>query len=159
MVDRRGDGKVVKIALICSHGGHLTEILEMMDAFDGHEVFFVTYHSRRVDELERRYRVYAFPNIGASPFRLFSSLPRAWYILRHEQPDALVSTGSEIAIPFFLCAKVLQVRTIFVESLCRVRTRSRTGRMLYPLADAFFVQWPQLVEAYGPKARYEGGLL
>jgi hypothetical protein len=53
----------------------------------------------------------------------------------------------------------MRIRTVFVESLCRVRTCSKTGKALYPLADAFFVQWPQLQEAYGPKARYEGGML
>jgi beta-1,4-N-acetylglucosaminyltransferase len=150
---------VIRIALVCSHGGHLTEMLELMAAFEGCELFFVTYASQRVEELERRYRVYAVDNIGASPVRLLRSLPAAWHILRCERPDVLVSTGSEIAIPFFALAKLARIRTVFVESYCHVRTPSGTGKVVYPFSDVFLVQWPQLLEAYGPKARYEGGLL
>jgi beta-1,4-N-acetylglucosaminyltransferase len=150
---------VIKIALICSHGGHLTEMLELLEAFGGCELFFVTYASKRANELDRQYRVYAIDNIGASPMRLLRSLPATWRILRRERPDVLVSTGSEIAIPFFALAKLLRMRTVFVESCCHVKTPSRTGKVVYPFSDVFLVQWSELLEAYGPKARYEGGLL
>jgi beta-1,4-N-acetylglucosaminyltransferase len=149
----------MKIGLICSHGGHLTEMLELVTAFEGHQVFFVTYQSERVKELMEQYQVYTLRNIGTSPFLLLSSLPATWSILRREQPDVLVSTGSEIAIPFFMLAKFLQIRTVFVESWCRVKSPSRTGKVLYPVADVFLVQWPSLLSMYGPRARYEGGLL
>jgi beta-1,4-N-acetylglucosaminyltransferase len=149
----------MKIGLVCSHGGHLTEMLELLPAFEGHDVFFVTYHSARETELGQRYRTYALDNIGTSPWKLAASMPGALGILRRERPDMLVSTGSEIALPFFFLAKVLRIGTVFVEGLFRVNTASSTGKVLYPLADAFFVQWPQLVSVYGPKARYEGGLL
>jgi hypothetical protein len=46
-----------------------------------------------------------------------------------------------------------------VEVWTRVRLPTLTGRILYPLCDAFFVMWPELLEAYGSKARYEGGFL
>lgn len=150
---------MIKIALICSHGGHLTEMLELLEAFRGCELFFVTYASKRADELERQHRVYAIDNIGASPLRLLQSLPATWRILRQERPDVLVSTGSEIAIPFFVLAKFSRTRTVFVESYCHVKTPSRTGKVVYPFSDVFLVQWSQLLEAYGTKARCEGGLL
>lgn len=41
---------------------------------------------------------------------------------------------------------VRRVRVVFVESFCRVRSLSLTGRLLYYLADRFLVQWPGLVE-------------
>jgi UDP-N-acetylglucosamine:LPS N-acetylglucosamine transferase len=149
----------MKIGLVCSHGGHLTEMLELVEAFEGHDLFFVTYCSGRVKGLEQCYRVYALGNIGANPFRMLGSLPMTWHVLQHERPSVLVSTGSEIAIPFFVVAKTLGIRTVFIESCCRVTSPSGTGKLLYPLADVFLVQWPQLLTAYGPKARYEGGLL
>jgi beta-1,4-N-acetylglucosaminyltransferase len=150
---------MMKVGLICSHGGHLTEMLGMMEAFAGHEHFFVTYRGTRADELRREHPTYALDNIGTSMWRMARTLPAAWRILRRERPQVLVSTGSEIAIPFFVLAKVLRIRTVFVESVCRVHSTSGTGRLLYPLADSFLVQWPQMLELYGPKARYAGGLL
>jgi UDP-N-acetylglucosamine:LPS N-acetylglucosamine transferase len=134
-------------------------MLELMEAFEAQDLFFTTYHSKRVEELEQHHRVYALTDIGYSLLRLLRSFPLAWNILRCEMPNVLVSTGSEIAIPFFVLAKVLRIRTIFVESCCRVKTASGTGRVVYPLADVFLVQWPQLLDVYGPKARYAGGLL
>lgn len=149
----------MKIGLVCSHGGHLTEMLQMIEAFAGHELFFVTYESQRGRELKEHYPTYMLDNIGTSPWRLARTMPLAARILWREKPQALVSTGSEIAIPFFVLAKPLRIRTVFVESYCRVTTTSATGRLLYPLADSFLVQWPDLLSLYGSKARYEGGLL
>jgi UDP-N-acetylglucosamine:LPS N-acetylglucosamine transferase len=134
-------------------------MLQLLEAFEGQDLFFVTYRSSRVEELERHHRVYALHNIGSSPLRMSCSLPAAWRILRRERPDVLVSTGSEIAIPFFILARALRIRTVFVELCCRVYSPSGTGKLLYPLADVFLVQWPQLVAVYGAKARYEGRLL
>ena len=62
--------------------------------------------------------------MGTSPLKLVASFPFAWRVLRHEKPQVLVSTGSEIAIPFFLLARLLHIRTVFVEGLFRVRTSS-----------------------------------
>lgn len=150
---------MAKIGLICSHGGHLTEMLQLVAAFDGHTVFFVTYRCARGQELAQRFPVYELDGVGANPWQIWWRLPVAWRILAAERPAVLVSTGSEIAVPFFVLARILGIRTVFVESWCRVRTPSRTGKALYPLADVFLVQWPQLLAAYGAKARYEGGLL
>jgi UDP-N-acetylglucosamine:LPS N-acetylglucosamine transferase len=149
----------MRIGLICSHGGHLTEMFELVDAFHGEDVFFVTYDSSRVDEVRRRFPTYTLGNFGTSPIKAALSLPTVWHILRQTRPDVLVSTGAEIALPFFLVAKILRIKTVFVETTCRVRSASKTGRLLYPLADIFFVQWPEMLSLYGPRARYEGGLL
>ena len=45
----------MKICLTCSHGGHLTEILQLMSAFEGHEIFFITYEGVRSSELNKKY--------------------------------------------------------------------------------------------------------
>jgi UDP-N-acetylglucosamine:LPS N-acetylglucosamine transferase len=149
----------MKIGLVCSEGGHLTEMLYLLEAFEGHHLFFVTYHSERVRELERDYCVYALKDIGTNPLRMAFSLLLAWRILRRERPNVLISTGSEIAIPFFILGKILHIHTIFVESCCRVLSPSKTGKVLYPFANVFLVQWPQLLAVYGAKAHYQGGLL
>jgi len=47
---------------------------------------------------------------------------------------------------------------VYVESVCRVTSMSMSGRLLYPFADLFYVQWPQLLQNY-PKAKYLGGRL
>jgi len=146
----------MKICLVCSHGGHLTELLEIIEAFEGHETFFVTYDCVRTRQLETKYLL---SNIGTSPLRMAIAVPRIWRILQKEKPDVIVSTGAEIAIPAFYLAKVLGIKTIFIEAWTRVYKPTGTGRILYPVADVFLVQWKELLPSYGPKAKYEGAVL
>ena len=41
------------------------------------------------------------------------------------------------------------------ESVARVKSLSLSGKLLYPIADKFMVQWPDLLAKY-PRARYVG---
>lgn len=85
------------------------------------------------------------------------NLPLAWRTIRKQDPDVILSTGAALAVPFFLLGKLLGRRLVYVESLTRVEGLSLSGRLVYPLADAFFVQWPQA--ARGARLRYEGSVI
>ena len=145
----------MKICLTCSHGGHLTEILQLMDAFKGHDVFFITYEGLRTRELDNKYTM---KNLGKNPLRFLVSVPKVFKILLREKPDIIISTGSEIAIPVFYVARILGIRTMFIESLCRVKEPSLSGRIVYPVSGVFLVQWKQLLDKFGKKAQYWGSV-
>lgn len=147
----------MKIGLICSFGGHLTELQYLMDAFEGHDIFFITYDSKRTRPLS--YRKYLIDNIGTSPIKMIVAFYKIFSILYNEKPSIIVSTGSEIAIPAFYIAKIMGIKTIFIESWCRITTRSGTGKIVYPVSDLFLVQWPELLRLYGPKAKYVGAVI
>jgi beta-1,4-N-acetylglucosaminyltransferase len=146
----------MKICLVCSHGGHLAEILQLMDAFEGHETFFITYDSPRTRKLEHRYLL---RNIGKNPFLMAYTFLLTFSILLKERPKLIVSTGSEIAIPAFYLAKLFRIKTIFIESVTRVYQPTGTGKIVYPVSDVFLVQWERLLTKYGKKARYEGAIV
>lgn len=146
----------MKICLVCSHGGHLTEMIEILDAFSGHDIFFITYpNSRNVGD----YRMYYTDNLGKNPWRFIASLPAMLGILLKEKPDLIVSTGAEIAIPAFYLGSLLGIRTLFIESLCRVKHPSATGKIVYPVSTVFLVQWEHLLQRYGKKAMYRGNII
>ena len=149
----------MKILLVCSHGGHLTETLALLPAFAGHELVFATYHSARAAEVRALAPAYFTNNIGTSAWRMALACPWAWNILRRERPDAVVSLGAEIALPFLYAGRLLGIRTLFIESWCRIEGLSLTGRLVYPVVDAFYVQWPQLLRACGPKAQFFGAVV
>ncbi len=88
----------MKICLTCSHGGHLTEIIRLMAAFEGHDIFFVTYEGMRANGLGKKYTM---KNLGMNPLRFLISIPKVFYILLTEMPDIVISTDSEFAIPVF----------------------------------------------------------
>jgi len=153
---KNSDLRNMKICLVCSHGGHLTEILQLKEAFEGHETFFITYDSVRTRQLEHKYLL---RNIGTNPLVMASASLSTLRILLKERPKLIVSTGSEIAIPAFYLAKLLRIKTVFIESWTRVDRPTGTGKIVYRVSDLFLVQWESLLKKYGKKAKYEGAIL
>jgi beta-1,4-N-acetylglucosaminyltransferase len=159
----------MKICLVCSQGGHLTEILELMDAFKGHDIFLVTHDEKFTHLISGIYdiRTYLIRDllVKSLNLKLLRIIGNVLIISMHdlkiflsERPDVIVSTGSEIAIPMAYLAKVCGKKVIFIESLCRVHDLSLTGKLIYPIADLFFVQWENLKYKY-KKSLYEGRVL
>lgn len=147
----------MKIAIVCSHGGHLTQMLYLMDAFKGNDIIFITYDSKRTRELN--YTKYLVKNIGYNPLKMFIAAMTFLKVFLKYRPDLIVSNGSEIGIPALYIGKLLAAKIIFIESWARVNNPSLTGRIVYPVADHFLVQWPQLLSKYGKKAVYEGAII
>ena len=146
----------VTVGLVCSHGGHLTEMLELADAFKGFETFYFTYDGDTTRKLPSAYLV---PNRPYSPIRFALNLFKLVHIFREERPSYIVSTGAEIAIPAFLVAIAFGVPTMYIECGAQVTRPSLTGRIVVRMADRFYVQWPELLRAYGARAEYCGSLV
>jgi beta-1,4-N-acetylglucosaminyltransferase len=138
-------------------GGHLTEMLFLTEAFKDHDIFFITYPDPRVNTL--KYKKYLLEYIGTDFQKMSEALFQTITILRKEKPSLIVSTGSEIAIPAFILAKLMGIKSIYIESWSRVHNKSGTGRILYFIADVFLVQWQDLLKKYGKKAQYFGGVI
>lgn len=145
-----------KIGLISSHGGHLTELLELRPAFEGYDTFYFCYDA---DTTRRLPNVYLTPNKPYSPIQFLKNLFRLRRIFNEERPDFILSTGAEIAIPGFLLAKLRGIPTLYIECGAQVTHPSMTGRLLCRMADTFYVQWPELLDAYRGRAEYQGSLV
>ena len=77
--------------------------------------------------------------------------------MRKEQPDVVITTGALLAFPFCLLAKLMGKKVVYIESFARVYDKSLTGKLVYPFADLFIVQWESMLKCY-PKAVYTGGI-
>lgn len=67
----------------------------------------------------------------------------------------MLSTGAMIAYPALVLAKLMGIKTIFVECMFNVYDTTLTARLSYPFVDLFIVQWEELLKIY-PKAVYRG---
>jgi len=146
------------VLFVCSAGGHLTELVEIADAFAGMEKVLASYYEDKSLEgnvFERHYTL----QDPFSPVRFFVVISRVVRILVKESPSVIVSTGSEITIPFFYLGKLLGAKLVYLECSAQVYTPSITGRIVNPITDLFLVQWKNLVGKYWKKARYAGGLI
>jgi beta-1,4-N-acetylglucosaminyltransferase len=147
------------VGLICSSGGHLLELYQLRKAWSPYDRFWVTFYTSDTASLLSQERVYPAHHPTTRNLRnLLRNLRLAWKILRKERPAALISTGAAISVSFFVMARFFRIRTIYIESLSRIDTLSLTGKILYFLADDFFVQWPELTKRYN-RAVYKGQVL
>jgi UDP-N-acetylglucosamine:LPS N-acetylglucosamine transferase len=150
----------MKICLVCSHGGHLVQMSRLLDAFKGHEYFFVTFKSEATMNLKNAYFVKFEGWDLRGKLLLIKTMIASVKILVKEKPAVIVTTGAgEIAVPFCYVGKLLGIKIIYIESLSRITTPSTAGRFIYPIADVFLVQWDSLLRKYGGKAKYWGQVI
>ena len=149
----------MKICLVSSSGGHLLQIHNLKAWWQRHERFWVTFDKEDAVFLLSKERVFwgHFPT-NRNLRNLIRNTFLAWKILSKEKPDIIVSTGAAISVPFFYIGKLFRAKLIFIEVFDRIDSASLTGRMIYPIADAFFLQWPEQKKIY-PKGKVLGQLL
>jgi UDP-N-acetylglucosamine:LPS N-acetylglucosamine transferase len=157
---------MVKIGIICSPGGHFIQTLLVMKAFEGNEVFLITYESPTLKKFSHSgiQKIYFIKYFGDTGWMMFFTLMVSFfYFLRifyTEKPNVLFSTGAEIAIPGFLIGKYLfRAKLIFLETLTRINTPSTTAKVIYHISDLFLVQWESLLKKFGERAKFAGSLL
>jgi len=134
------------------------QMLALEPAWRARRHVWVTYSAADVDHLladEDRVLVHGPTNRSIA--NLLRNLLMAWRTVRELDPDVILSTGAGVALPFFLVGRLTGRRLVYVESLTRLGSLSLTGRLVYPLADDFFVQWPSA--ATRERTRYEGAVL
>jgi beta-1,4-N-acetylglucosaminyltransferase len=146
----------MKICIVSSCGGHLTEVRVLKPAFETYEHFYVL--NDRVSLPEDMRERTSFIKHSERDWLFVFNLWEAWKILRKEKPDLMLSTGAGPAVPFAIVGKVLSVPNIFIETFTRVSKPSLSGRIMYRLADRFFYQWRSL-EKFFPKGTYGGPLV
>lgn len=149
----------MRVLIVCSSGGHLTQALALRPWWGQHERRWVTFpvedaRSRLADEqsIECHY-----PTVRNLP-NLLRNFGLARRVLREFRPDVVLSTGAAIALPFFVQAHRYGARTVYIEPVDRIARPSLSGRLTYPFSDRFLVQWETLAEHY-PGAEDVGMIL
>ena len=157
---------MANVGTICSPGGHLIQLLWLLEAFEDDQIFLMTYSTPTLTKFThpKIRKIYFIKYFGDTGLKMFFTLlwngVTVFRIFLKERPEILFSTGAEIAIPAFLIGKYLfGTKLIFVETLSRVTTPSLTGKVLYHFSDLFLVQWESLLKQYGNRAIYRGGLI
>ncbi len=72
-------------------------------------------------------------------------------------PDVIITTGAHTGGIFVTVGKILGKKTIYIESMAKVKEISKTGKFVYNKVDRFFGQWRELCEKY-EKCEYIGRL-
>lgn len=147
----------MKICIVSSCGGHLTEVRCLQPAYADYEHFYVL-NDKAILPADMQGRTFFIAH-SERDWKFFLNLWEAYRILRKERPDVILSTGAGPAVPFAIVGRLLfGTRVVFVETITRIHKPSMTGRIMYRLAHAFFYQWEAL-RPFFPKAKHGGPLL
>lgn len=150
-----------KVLFISSSGGHLAQLMHLKPLFERYDYHLVTEYLPCNEKLKEKYKVSFLLHGGRNNkfkylflflFNAFKSL----YILLREKPNVVITTGAHTAVPMCYLAKIFGKKVIYIESFAKVNTPNLSGKLIYPIADLFIVQWPELLKYY-PKAKYLGG--
>lgn len=142
--------------LIASTGGHLAQLVNLAECWSAHERHWVTFNKPDAcAALEGERITWAYHPTTRNLRNAARNLLLAMRVLRKERPDLIVSTGAGVALPFFAIARFLRIRTVYIEVFDRINRPTLTGRLCYPLADEFCVQWTEQQVGY-PEGTYVG---
>lgn len=147
----------LRVLLVCSPGGHLQQMLALSEGWQDFEVSWATLDGRDVEHLLADKDV----SVGHGPtnrslVKFLRNITFAYRVLTEKRPDAILSTGAGLAVPFFLLGRLKGCRLVYVESLTRTEGLSLSGRMVAPFAHSMFVQWPGAMTG---RTRYVGSIL
>lgn len=149
-----------RLCFAASSGGHLEQLLMLKPLMKHYESIIVTEKTEYDLNVEgirvyymlqvNRRELLCFPKLIINSFKVL----RLFFV---EKPDVIICTGVLAMIPLCLICKILRKKLIYIESFAKVKTPSRTGRLLYKFADQFYVQWPAMKKSY-PDAIFLGGI-
>jgi beta-1,4-N-acetylglucosaminyltransferase len=150
---------MMRVLLVCSSGGHLAQLYRLERWWVGQHRIWVTFRTPDAKSILRGESIiWAHHPTTRNIPNLLRNLRLAWRLMRWYRPDLVVSTGAGVAFPFFLAARMMGARTVYIEVFDRIDTPTLTGRLCYPLSDLFLLQWEEQKNAY-PRGVVIGALL
>jgi len=147
----------LKICIACSAGGHLKQAMMVARSMN-HQKYLVTYQAPHLKTTEDEIKTYRVTHSKRNPFLVLRNALEAIKILLKEKPNVILSTGADVAVPTCILGKLMGARLIYIESGAQVHTPSLSGRIVYPFADLFIVQWEPALKNF-PRAKLGGPLI
>lgn len=150
---------MIKLALVCSSGGHLFELYCIRDFWNKKNRFWISFPTDDAKTLLNNEDVFwAYFPTNRNIVNLIKNLFLAFRLLRENKPDVIISTGAGIAVPFIIIGRLLKIKSVYLESIARNQQLSLSARLIYPFVDKILVQWPELASKY-EKAEYRGRII
>ena len=148
----------IKIIFAGSAGGHITELFAIFNksVVGDNEIIVFTESNERTRKFKNK--TYFFKNPGYNPILYIPAFFRCLKILKKEKVDLVITNGAEVGLPVMYAAKLLGIKTIYLDISAAATVRALAGKFCYPIADEFLVQFPEMAKHYGKKAKYVGGI-
>ncbi len=153
-----------KVLFISSTGGHLNELLQLSCLFEKYEYHIITEKDKSSKALKIKYgdKISYLPYGTRSKlltyiFKYFYLCLKTIYYYLKLRPEVIITTGTHTAGPMCYLGKIFGSKIIYIETYANRNKKTATGRLIYPIADLFIVQWEEMLKLY-PKAVYGGSI-
>ena len=154
-----------RVAFVASAGGHLTQLLRLAPLFGECRSVVVTERTPVATDLPglpegcpvEYLRYGSRRDLLRYPFVLLYNVARSLALFARYRPDVVVTTGAHTAVPLCYIARLFGRRVVFIESFAKRHSPTLSGRLVYPIATTFVVQWPEMLAHY-PRAEYWGSI-
>jgi UDP-N-acetylglucosamine transferase subunit ALG13 len=132
--------------LVASTGGHLKQLHRLHRRLVGIDGPFrwATFDTPQSQSLLEGEAVDFVHFVGGrDPGNVVRNVPLAERILRENGIDTIVSTGSAVALPFFMLGRAKGLRCHYIESAARSDGPSKTARMISHIPGVYlYTQYP-----------------
>ena len=150
-----------KVLFISSTGGHLNELLQLKKTMKKYDSYLITEKTKSTLGLKKEFgNKIKFLKYGTKshlsyiyiyPYDCIKSLI---YFIKI-RPKVVVTTGAHTCVFMCYLAKLFRSKVIYIETFANIHSKSMSGKLVYPIADMFIVQWESMLKLY-PKAVYGG---
>ena len=151
-----------KVLFISSTGGHLDELLQLKPLFSKYDSYIITEKDKSNESLKEIYgeKLYFLPygtraKLFTYIFKYFYLCLRTVYLYLRIRPKVIITTGTHTAGPMCILGKLFGSKVVYIETIANTNKKTATGKLIYPIADLFIVQWEEMLKLY-PKAVYGG---
>ncbi|MGC6492389.1 MAG: UDP-N-acetylglucosamine--LPS N-acetylglucosamine transferase [Myxococcota bacterium] len=138
----------MRILCVASSGGHLALLMSLVADWPA-DVQWVTFDTPDArSRLRGQDVIWAHHPTQRNPLNAARNLLLARRVMAADPPDAVVSNGAGVAVPFLLWARWREVTTVFVEVPDRIQHPSLTGRLVAQWVDAVVLSAPEQAAFY-----------
>lgn len=151
-----------KVLFISSTGGHFNEMMQLKPMFKNYDYHIITEKDKSTCFLKEEYGekidylVFGTKDhIITYPFKFIYNCFKSLVLFIKIRPKYIITTGTHTAVPMCYLGKIFGSKIIFIETFANINTKTLSGRLVYPIANVFIVQWESMLKLY-PKAVYGG---
>lgn len=145
----------MRILFVLGSGGHTRRGVALSEQIKGEKYFIVPWESKLTKrKVGQKYFSVISPRYQARSNTLLSVMRTAFLFIHSLvlllviRPAVAISTGSGLTYPVFLMARMIGIKTVFLESPSRVYRVSTAGHLLLGKVDLWLASWPELAERY-----------
>ncbi len=149
----------MKICLVASAGGHLSQLQTLSKVWAGLSVVWITSLEVGAGRLRKEGPTYVVGECNRNqPLNAIRVAVRCFRAVWRERPHVILSTGAAPGLLACLFGRLLGARVVWVDSIANTKRLSMSGRLVRPIAHLTLSQWPE-VAARNRGVEYAGEVL